>query len=46
MRDPELALGQASSVRYTVNRYLALKTLFSLLTGLLVYIWLALYGVG
>ena len=28
----------------SVNRYLAIKTIFSLITGLLIYIWLSIIG--
>jgi predicted PurR-regulated permease PerM len=43
--DPEESMGQFRSVTESVNRYLALKTVFSLATGLTVAIWLAILGV-
>ena len=43
--DPEESLGQFKSITESVNRYLALKTVFSLATGIAVAIWLAILGV-
>ena len=43
--DPEESLGQFRSITESVNRYLAMKTLFSLATGVSVSIYLAILGV-
>jgi predicted PurR-regulated permease PerM len=43
--DPEESLGQFKSITESVNRYLAMKTIFSLATGVAVAIWLAILGV-
>ena len=43
--DPEESMGRFRSVTESVNRYLALKTVFSLATGVAVAIWLAILGV-
>jgi len=45
LNDPEEALGRFRTFTENVNRYLALKTLFSLLTGIAIWIWLAILGV-
>jgi len=42
--DPESSLRQVSSIRETVNRYLAIKTLISLVTGLLIWLWCRILG--
>jgi predicted PurR-regulated permease PerM len=38
-------LGHLTKFTESVNRYLALKTLFSLLTGVAIWIWLSILGV-
>jgi len=43
--DPQESLGQFRNFTESVNRYLALKTLFSLATGVTIAIWLAVLGV-
>ena len=43
--DPQESLGQFRNFTESVNRYLALKTLFSLATGVTIGIWLAVLGV-
>ena len=43
--DSEESMGQFRSVTESVNRYLALKTVFSLATGFAIAIWLAILGV-
>jgi predicted PurR-regulated permease PerM len=45
LRDPEESLGHLTKFTESVNRYLALKTLFSLLTGVAIWIWLSILGV-
>ncbi len=45
LHDPEESLGRFKNFTESVNRYLALKTLFSLATGLAIGIWLAILGV-
>lgn len=45
LRNPEESLGRLSRFTESVNRYLAIKTLFSMLTGILIWIWLAVLGV-
>jgi predicted PurR-regulated permease PerM len=43
--DPEESMGQFRSVTESLNRYLGLKTVFSLATGVAIAIWLAILGV-
>ncbi|MGD9075167.1 MAG: AI-2E family transporter [Desulfobacteraceae bacterium] len=43
--EPEESLGRFKEFTESVNRYLALKTLFSLATGVAIWIWLAIIGV-
>ncbi|MCF8025748.1 MAG: AI-2E family transporter, partial [Desulfobacteraceae bacterium] len=43
-RDPEKSLYNYKRFTRSVNRYLALKTLFSVFTGLLIWIWLSVLG--
>ncbi len=45
LKAPEKSLSNFNQVSRSVNRYLALKTLLSLLTGILVWLWLSLLGV-
>jgi predicted PurR-regulated permease PerM len=45
LKNPDKSLQQAHSIKDTVNQYLALKTLFSLATGILVWVWLRFHGV-
>jgi len=44
-RDPETPLQQLGAMGRNINRYVAIKTLASLATGLIVALWLALLGV-
>lgn len=44
LRAPEESLAHLRAVMQTINRYMALKTSTSLLTGILVWIWLRLLG--
>jgi len=43
--DPDASLGHAAEVADNINRYMAIKTVFSLLTGILISFWLWLLGV-
>lgn len=43
--NPDQSMAQADSMKDTVNRYLGMKSLFSLLTGILIWIWLTILGV-
>jgi AI-2 transport protein TqsA len=45
LADPDESFGHFRNFTTSVNRYLALKTLFSLLTGVAIWIWLAILGV-
>lgn len=45
LKAPEKSLAGFGKFTESVNRYLALKTIFSLLTGLIIWIWLAVLGV-
>lgn len=45
LSDPEESMGQFRSFTESVNHYLALKTLFSLATGVAIGLWLAILGV-
>lgn len=45
LSNPEKSLSHFSNFTESVNRYLALKTLFSLFTGIIIWIWLAILGV-
>ncbi len=45
LKDPEESLGRFRIFTTSVNRYLALKTLFSLITGVTIWIWLTILGV-
>jgi predicted PurR-regulated permease PerM len=44
-KKPEQSLRRLREFTASVNRYLALKTLFSFATGLLIWIWLSILGV-
>jgi predicted PurR-regulated permease PerM len=46
VKDPEESLGRLSTFTESVNRYLAIKTLTSLMTGVLIWIWLWILGVN
>ena len=46
IRHPEDSLAQFSQITENVNRYLAIKTWFSLATGILIGIWLWVLGVN
>ena len=43
--NPEESLARISKITESVNRYLFMKTLFSMLTGILIWIWLLILGV-
>jgi len=43
--NPDESLTRISKITESVNRYLLMKTLFSLLTGILIWIWLLILGV-
>jgi AI-2 transport protein TqsA len=43
--DPERIVGPFRTFMESVNRYLAIKTLFSLATGIIIWLWLAFLGV-
>ena len=43
--NPDESLSRISKITESVNRYLFMKTLFSLLTGILIWIWLLILGV-
>ena len=45
LKSPEKSLSNFGQFTESVNRYLALKSLLSLLTGVLVWIWLSILGV-
>jgi AI-2 transport protein TqsA len=45
IKAPEKSLANLSQVSQSINRYLVLKTLLSLATGMLIWFWLALIGV-
>ncbi len=45
VKDPEKSMAGVSSFIDSVNHYMALKTIFSLTTGLLVWLWLTILGV-
>jgi predicted PurR-regulated permease PerM len=45
LKDPEQSLGRFRTFTASVNRYLAMKTLFSFVTGLFIWIWLSILGV-
>ncbi len=45
LSDPEESLARLSEVTKSVNRYLAIKTLFSMITGIAIWIWLFILGV-
>ena len=42
---PDESLARISKITESVNRYLLMKTMFSLLTGILIWIWLMILGV-
>jgi len=44
LKDPEQSLGRFRQFTASVNRYPALKSLFSFVTGLLIWIWLSILG--
>lgn len=44
-KDPEKSLSNFGRFTKSVNRYLALKTLFSVITGIVIWAWLLLLGV-
>ena len=43
--EPERTVGPLRTFMESVNRYLAIKTLFSLATGITIWLWLAVLGV-
>jgi len=43
--DPDKTVGHFRTFMESVNRYLAIKTLFSLATGITIWLWLAVVGV-
>jgi predicted PurR-regulated permease PerM len=43
-KDPEKSLSNFSRFTKSVNRYVALKSLFSLITGIMIWIWLSILG--
>ena len=45
LKTPEKSLANFGKFTQSVNRYLVLKTIFSLITGLLIWIWLRILGV-
>ncbi len=45
LHDPDESLARISKITESVNRYLLMKTMFSLLTGILIWIWLLILGV-
>lgn len=45
MRDPQASMGYLNAFSESLNRYLALKTLFSMITGISVWVLLAVLGV-
>ncbi len=45
LNDPEKSLSHLNRFIESVNRYLALKTFFSLITGIIIWIWLYVLGV-
>jgi AI-2 transport protein TqsA len=45
LTDPDESLGRLSKISESVNRYLLIKTLFSMLTGIAIWIWLYILGV-
>lgn len=45
LKAPEKSLAGFGKFTESVNRYLALKSIFSLITGLFIWIWLAILGV-
>lgn len=44
LKSPEKSLAGFSRFMESVNRYMALKTIFSLLTGLIIFVWLTILG--
>ena len=42
---PDESITRISKITESVNRYLLMKTMFSLLTGILIWVWLAILGV-
>lgn len=45
LTDPDESLARLSKISESVNRYLLIKTLFSMLTGIAIWIWLLILGV-
>ncbi len=45
LKAPEKSLAGFSKFTESVNRYLVLKTIFSLITGLFIWVWLTIIGV-
>ena len=45
LKAPEKSLAGFSKFTESVNRYLVLKTIFSIITGLIIWAWLAILGV-
>lgn len=45
LKDPEKSLTGFTAFQQSVNRYLAIKTMFSALTGITVYLWLIMLGI-
>jgi predicted PurR-regulated permease PerM len=43
--DPDESLARLSKISESVNRYLLIKSLFSMLTGIAIWIWLLILGV-
>lgn len=45
LRNPEESLSRFAKFTESVNRYLAIKTIFSMLTGVAIWLWLSILGV-
>jgi predicted PurR-regulated permease PerM len=45
LTDPDESLARLSKISESVNRYLLIKSLFSMLTGIAIWIWLLILGV-
>ena len=45
LRNPEESLSRFAGFTESVNRYLAIKTIFSILTGVAIWLWLSILGV-
>jgi predicted PurR-regulated permease PerM len=46
LHDPEATFERVNTVAENVNRYLAIKTAVSLVTGIVIAVWVSLLGVG